>query len=140
MECGSQGPYTTSILANNKPAGRVSEVVVSEGDFACAILENRAVSCWGKNSAVGETLPANLKAKQITVGEDFVCAINLADKVQCFGKNNFGQLNAPSDLAREIDAEGHHICIIKKTDNRPLCWGQIPNGVHAVPMPDIEIK
>ena len=87
------------------------------GQFSCALLNNGAVKCWGRNNAgqLGNSLPSTTSINPLTVdgiegtttansenpkqiaisiaaGGDHACAILQDETAKCWGFNNFGQL------------------------------------------------
>lgn len=82
-------------------------------DFACVLLENGTVNCWGRKAALGSvtTDEANptpqrvvdvSSATAIGVGEEHACAVRAGGGIRCWGTNGNGQLgdlttiNAPT--------------------------------------------
>jgi alpha-tubulin suppressor-like RCC1 family protein len=108
-----------SLPTVNLGTGRTA-IAVSVGDydltaFACAILDNAKVKCWGDNTSgqlgigvlggtrglaageMGDALPyVNLgtgrTVKAISVGSEHACAILDNDTLKCWGNNVVGQL------------------------------------------------
>lgn len=108
---GEMGSSLTAVsLGTNRKA-----IAISGGSrHSCAILDNGAVKCWGRNDSgqlglgdtdsrgdelgeMGDALGAvNLgtgrKAKALTGGTSHTCAILDNDSVKCWGLNTAGQL------------------------------------------------
>lgn len=108
---GEMGSSLTAVsLGTNRKA-----IAISGGSrHSCAILDNGAVKCWGRNDSgqlglgdtdsrgdelgeMGDALGAvNLgtgrTAKALTGGTSHTCAILDNDSVKCWGKNSAGQL------------------------------------------------
>ena len=92
------------------------------GQHMCAILDNGALKCWGRNAngqlgqgdvinrgglpaTIGDNLPAiNLgtgrTAAKVAVGEAFTCAILDNGTVKCWGYNQYGQLGQGNVVQR----------------------------------------
>lgn len=104
-----------SNAAGTGPASKLSNsVIVSSSvqavnvqagyDFACALLQNGYVNCWGNNSygqlgngtTTNSTAPVTVKGlsqvKQIAVGAFSVCAVTTDTHVKCWGDNFNGQI------------------------------------------------
>lgn len=94
------------------------------GQFACALLTDGSVTCWGSNST-GESgdgatftkhlSPVAVKGLRDNViamdtGSNHVCAILADHTVQCWGKNVNGQLGNNVDLSKQKN----------KTSNKPV--------------------
>lgn len=108
---GEMGSSLTAVsLGTNRKA-----IAISGGSrHSCAILDNGAVKCWGRNDSgqlglgdtdsrgdelgeMGDALGAvNLgtgrTAKALTGGTSHTCALLDNDSVKCWGKNSAGQL------------------------------------------------
>ncbi len=98
----------------NLGAGRTALAVAAKGSFACALLDNHSVKCWGANGsgqlgqgdtstrgdAPGEMgdalLPIDLgpgrTAVQVAAGLTHACAILDNGSLKCWGGNGFGEL------------------------------------------------
>ena len=164
-------------MGNNLPAvnlgtGRKAKAITGGDGHTCAVLDNKAVKCWGANDAgqlgLGDTnnrgdaagemsnnLPAvNLgtgrKAKAITAGDRHTCALLDNKAVKCWGINNSGRLgygdtttrgdepgemgdNLPAvDLGtgrttKAVDAGSYQTCAL--LDNSSVkCWGKNESG------------
>jgi RHS repeat-associated protein len=99
-------------------SGRSARQLAVAGGHACALLDNGAVKCWGKNNAgqlgVGDTNPRGTSvnhmndalpavpltpgqsAVSIAVGDEHSCALLTNGTVQCWGSNGRGQLGQAS--------------------------------------------
>ena len=107
------GPLMNTLVAVNLGAGRTAVALAAGDDHTCAILDNGATKCWGRNVAgalgqgsmsdLGDTAgdmaalqPINLgagrTALEIAAGQDFSCARLDNDAVKCWGLNTSGQL------------------------------------------------
>jgi alpha-tubulin suppressor-like RCC1 family protein len=107
--------------------GRTVLAVTGGLTFACALLDDHSVKCWGYNQfgelglgdkndrgdgagEMGDALPAvNLgvgrTAKAIASGAEHTCAILDNDQLKCWGSNNQGQLGY-GDTNPRGDASG----------------------------------
>lgn len=91
-------------------------------EFACALVDNGQVYCWGNNTygqlGKGDKLPSNVPvavkdgswckyitgATSLTVGAQHACAL-FADKTgKCWGSNSRGQLGANKDTSEVMTA------------------------------------
>ena len=89
-------------------------VEVSEGNHACAILDNGSVYCWGQNSAgqlgdgsfVERLTPVQVnglgdeKATKLALGQYHSCALMERGEVRCWGGNSQGQLGDGTTFGR----------------------------------------
>jgi alpha-tubulin suppressor-like RCC1 family protein len=121
-------------MGNNLPfvdlgSGRTATALALGADFACAILDNAKVKCWGNNlqgrlglgaaghrgdgpNEMGDNLPyvdlgTNRTAKAIAAGYTHACAILNDNTLKCWGGNAGGQLglgdtNHRGDVANEM--------------------------------------
>ncbi|MEL0190435.1 MAG: hypothetical protein VW878_06390, partial [Candidatus Poseidoniales archaeon] len=120
--------------------------------FACAVLSNGSIACWGDNSdgqlgsvsagsnsayAVLVDLPDGFEARSVGAGTAHACSEGLAGDVVCWGRNTEGQLGrgATSDsetpgyvvlpsgvLASKLAVGADHNCFLG-TDQELYCWG-----------------
>lgn len=94
------------------PVGLVGATAISmSAGFACALLSNRTVQCWGDDfsgtlgdgmrgptqPAPGSVVPGVANAVAITTSDRFVCALLANDDVshggvRCWGTNNGGEI------------------------------------------------
>jgi cysteine-rich repeat protein len=117
---GQLGYGRTDNLADNEPVtsfgyvgvGDLAVRIAAGGDHTCAILQNGALRCWGRNDfgQLGHGNTQNLgddepvfstgnvdlgpgaTVKDLALGEDHTCALLTTGSVRCWGRNNFGQL------------------------------------------------
>jgi alpha-tubulin suppressor-like RCC1 family protein len=97
-------------------AGRTATAITQGHGFACALLDNQQIKCWGRNDmgqlgngdndqrggtgdAMGDTLPAvdlgaGRSGRAVSAGENHVCALLDGDQAKCWGRNSEGQLGA----------------------------------------------
>ena len=127
--------------------------VDAKGISTCAVLDNKSVSCWGKNeygqlgngiTGGSNSIPVIVSgisnATKITNGYRHACAILDNKSVQCWGRNNQGQLgdgtfvdrNVPTAVTGvknvvEIAPGYRHTCALLDNDTIQ-CWGQNNQG------------
>jgi alpha-tubulin suppressor-like RCC1 family protein len=109
---------------------------LSSGDnHTCAISrENSKVYCWGLDSDGQSSVPAELKAKEISSGGEFTCAISIEGNARCWGNNAHGQREVPADLGKvkSVSSGTKHACAIT-VDGKARCWGDNRKGQAVVP-------
>jgi len=110
------GPGMATLQPVNLGSGRTAVALTADRYTTCALLDNRDVKCWGRNTygQLGESLdgtnfslgdqPGEManrlavnfgpgrSALEIASGEDFSCARLDNDTVKCWGLNTSGQL------------------------------------------------
>ena len=126
-----------SLAAVNLGTGRTVKFLASGYTHSCAILDNDAIKCWGRNNrgqmgngsiaganaalgdAVGEmgdTLPTvpltSFTATSLRIGREGGCALNASNQTRCWGYNAYGQLmigntSNQGDAAGEVAALGN---------------------------------
>jgi alpha-tubulin suppressor-like RCC1 family protein len=96
-----------STVARPFPLANVAKVGVGF-NFACALLTNGTVNCWGSSPrgqvgpgvpVGGSTssptlvpLPPGMVATDLAVGDSHACIVNALGSIACWGDNTFGQL------------------------------------------------
>jgi alpha-tubulin suppressor-like RCC1 family protein len=97
------------LVAEGSPLATATQVAAG-ADFACALLANGQVDCWGKNSLgqLGRGSASPLAATASAVVTD-------------------GAGTLPLDRVHHITAGGAHACALMFT-NRLKCWGQGESG------------
>ena len=113
-----------------------TEIAIGSG-FACAILDDGSVKCWGHT---GPPALGGKTATKIVLGYGHGCVFLTDKTVKCWGSNSYGQVGggtAGSDqvlrgtvgdplggqTAIEIAAGSQHTCAIMESDNSVKCWG-----------------
>ncbi|MCL2447837.1 MAG: RCC1 repeat-containing protein, partial [Polyangiaceae bacterium] len=99
---GSAGQSVTPVAVTGITNAKA---VAAGGDFACALLADGTVQCWGQlvntapNATPVEQTPmpvpgvANATAIAVsTAGNGFACALLQSGAVKCWGDNSAGQL------------------------------------------------
>ena len=148
--CVSQGQPVTLTEA---PATSIYATSISVGGaYACALLNNGRVLCWGDNSdgQLGDgtyndhgtaTEVINLPEMiAISAGGGHTCALANEGTVKCWGQNDSGQLGIgtkeiilePVDIPNlvnvtSISAGFEHTCAVIN-DGSVKCWGKNLNG------------
>ena len=134
-------------------AGTTSALVVGQS-FACALLADTGVSCWGDNTynqigngGVGAQVdpaqtPTGLSsgngAQLIKGGFGRTCVLTATDTLTCWGLNTYGELGtcaasttpvAVAGTANTVDfaVGGYHNCLIDSSGN-VKCWGNNDYG------------
>ncbi len=130
--------------------------VYAGGYFACAILSDASVVCWGSNwqgdlgsgvvnaNYMVPVVPAGVSNVQsLALGLNHACAITaFTGQIKCWGNNSSGQLGlgtvsayeAPTSLPSfasivisGISANGEHTCA-RDQDSNVYCWGNNVSG------------
>eukprot|EP00798_Chlamydomonas_sp_ICE-L_P028118 gene28118-31232_t len=127
-QLGTGSTETRADAGDNLPVLNLGDgrkaIAIAAGEYhTCAILDNKALKCWGSNIAgelglgdtvtrtnVGVGLPAinlgtNRTATAISAGAHHTCAILDNGSLKCWGYNEFGQLGL-SDTASRGGEEG----------------------------------
>ena len=102
--------------------------VVAGREGSCAVDQNGALRCWGRNGDEQSALPADLNpVMQLSLGDGHGCALHADGGVSCWGDNagNAGDKATPPDnLAPVVRlALGYeHSCALQR-DGQVRCWG-----------------
>ncbi len=119
------------------------------GNFACALIKDGTVQCWGSN-AYGQLgagpnvnvdatrpqpVPGLANVAQLSVGDTFVCALIDSGTVSCWGMNSYGELGdgtrdghaTPNPVPQltgvvQISAGITHACAVTFAGTL-FCWG-----------------
>ncbi|MDP7203619.1 MAG: hypothetical protein QGF72_05760, partial [Candidatus Poseidoniaceae archaeon] len=138
---------------NDLPSVGESNIITTGDDFGCAILDDRSVSCWGKNDAdqlgdssagassneaVSVDLPTGFEASDIDAGSSHACAVGTDGSVVCWGANDKGQLGIGTTSASEapgvaslpsgvvalsVSAGSDYTCVATSSGS-VYCWGE----------------
>ena len=132
--------------------------ITAGGQFACALIKDGTVKCWGANSMgeLGDSTSTKRlspvavrglknKVQAIDAGAEHVCALLIDNTVQCWGKNTNGQLGDGSDLSK-TSRKGSSVPVVPKDlgtvseislvgnyscakrSSEILCWGDDTMG------------
>jgi len=142
-------PTFSSVPVLSNGITNATQVECGDG-FACALLQDNTVKCWGENvfSQLGQgsgnttprttpvVVPSVTGAVEIATGGYHACARLVNGDVRCWGLNDLGQLGlgdtsthgtatTVSALAgvQQIRAGLKHTCTIN-TASEVWCWGQ----------------
>ena len=121
------------------PATGDSDVLAQGMDFACAIVNEGEIECWGDNtygklggSAPGVSWPDGFTAISIDAGESHACALSAELQIMCWGRNNYGQIGINTTSASEPPT-------IVNTDTLPWQWGGVLTGSLEVAYHDLAV-
>jgi alpha-tubulin suppressor-like RCC1 family protein len=105
---GNLGNISTIARPFPLPAPLAAAKVAVGFNFACALMTNGTVSCWGFNfrgqlgpgvpingssfTPVNVPLPSGSTAVDIATGDSHVCVVSNSGSVICWGDDTFGQL------------------------------------------------
>jgi alpha-tubulin suppressor-like RCC1 family protein len=161
-------PMGDSLPSVDLGSGRTAKAIAAGGNHTCAILDNSAVMCWGKNdvgqlglgnttdslSASAVNMGSGITVKSIAAGGNHTCAIlDNSSAVMCWGKNDQGQLGLgnttdspnPSAVnmgsgitAKAIVAGESHTCAILN-NSAIKCWGRAYEGQMGLSKYDNDI-
>jgi|GEM_PF-5095372 len=135
--------------AGAAPAGSttVASAVSAGYDHTCAILNEGALKCWGRDS-FGEVSGPNREGGTyvaVSVGGFHICAIKTDHGVKCWGRDDSGQVSGPNGVGGgggggvvALTTGEFHTCAIT-TDRKLRCWGRDNvgdvSGPNASPAP-----
>lgn len=132
-----------------RASGIVSQISTG-GSFACALISDGGVSCWGSGTSgklgygnisdrlePGEAIPGFGSIAQISVGGTHVCAVTSDNKVHCWGDGSSNKLGYGNNAARnspgeaipdfgnitQVSVGSFHVCALN-TMGRVHCWGE----------------
>ena len=112
----------------SEPSTTVFVSVAAGRVGSCAVDEDGAVHCWGRNGDEQSALPADLRPViQLSIGDGHGCALHEGGSVSCWGDNagNAGdKATPPDDLDPVLQlALGYeHSCALQR-DGQLRCWG-----------------
>ena len=128
-------------------------VHVGGGDSVCAILDNKTMECWGRNTygTLGDNTttdryaPVSVSgisnATAAVIGGVHTCALLDDGRIMCWGANSYGQLgdgtnnnssvpvfvSGISNATAISESSRSHTCALLD-DGRIMCWGYNAKG------------
>lgn len=122
-------------------------------NHTCALLADRTVQCWGRNSSsqLGDgtitrrTTPVAVSGlssvQKVAVGGSHTCALLTTGAVHCWGWNGYGQVGDGSTTSRatpvllsgipdgtaDLTTGDSHTCVVT-TEGAVYCWGEDDYG------------
>lgn len=166
----SSGTTVPCIVSPARVAGltNASQIVAGE-EYACALMSDMTVACWGDNSAgelgdgtnTSRATVATVKnlasdIVELSAGRWHVCARHQSGSISCWGANSSGQLgngntdssSSPVPVASVMDAlqlaSGlQHTCALRG-GSRVSCWGgnsegQLGNGATTDSLAPVDV-
>ena len=112
--------------------------VVAGREGSCAVDENGALRCWGRNGAEQSALPAGLRpVTQLSLGDGHGCALHADGGVSCWGDNagNAGDKATPPDDLEpvlQLALRYEHSCALL-VSGEVRCWGDSTNNRSMLP-------
>jgi alpha-tubulin suppressor-like RCC1 family protein len=119
---GTPGTMGVNLPAVDLGAGRTALTLTTGARWACALLDDHQIKCWGYNPAgqlgqgdidsrgdapfeMGDALPpidlgAGTSALAVEAGSFFGCAILATREVKCWGANSHGELGLGDTASR----------------------------------------
>jgi alpha-tubulin suppressor-like RCC1 family protein len=126
--------------------------IATSTSFACAVLEDATVRCWGGNDdgelGVGDRAPRTMPMSplglseivQVALGSSTACALSARGEVHCWGRGEDYELGDGGGVSRsspglvpgldrvvELVAQGSTFCA-RRYDGGVWCWGRSPVG------------
>ncbi len=139
-----QSAVSSTPVAVNLPSRRVADVKVGD-NFACALLTDGSISCWGDNSCGQLGIPfiarrekpvfalSNAVFDRIFAGFDRTCALDRDKNAWCWGDNAFGQLGDRTTTARAIPVKlGDYQVIHMALGERHSCFVSISGKIFCM--------
>lgn len=116
------------VLAEGRPTAEVSQIAVG-GDFACALLEEGNVHCWGART-MDTTDSRGVRYDQISAGDQYACGVTTEGDLECWGP-------APPPRVRrgsytKVTVGANHHCGLEAT-RQVECWAKERGEETAVP-------
>ena len=156
---GSNNPNPNPVNGHTNSLGaNLTAVQIEVGyEFACVLLSDGSVKCWGlgsegrlgsgnNNRNVPSDVPSfshNRTATQISIGHSTTCALMNDGSVVCWGRNTFGQVGDGTTTTRfgptnvtafsgnryavQVGAGWSHSCAVLN-DGSVACWGSNYDG------------
>ena len=97
---------------------------ITAGDeFACGIIGNGELRCWGGNGAAWVTDMPQGSFTKVDAGYQFACALDTTGAVHCWGDDESGKVSgAPEGSFDEISVGHSHACAYNVGGDGE-CWG-----------------
>jgi len=147
--CWGEGIWSTTFA--NPNIQKITDIATGDG-FACAVRDDKTVSCWGRNDegelgmqpdqddhGTPNAVPGVLNASRVIAAESHVCAIIDGGGIACWGGNDEGELGrgtrtisekpaiALNLRAKSMAIGADHACAITMEDDL-YCWGNNTDG------------
>ena len=120
---------------SNVPIGLSRSIAVSVGSgSACAISEQKDLTCWGQDIEIVDNYPDSGKFTSVSVGERHACSVTELKLVMCWGEDGYEQATVPDALGevKQVSVGGLHTCVLTTIGNIS-CWGGNDWGQADVP-------
>lgn len=101
------------------------------GAHACAIAQDRSLTCWGSNYS-GQSDPPEGEYVAVDAGGSHSCAIRADGAAVCWGDNSVGQSNPPEGKFTAIATGSIHSCGVRAY-GAAVCWGKNNVGQGSPP-------
>lgn len=103
-------------------------VAIAVGDASvCGIqVGSRRVLCWAACAGSGRLAapPPFKRFESVVVGVGFACGLELGtSRPFCWGQADIVGKTPTESAMSFIDAQGAHVCGIRRLDGSPVCWG-----------------
>ena len=125
-----------TIVDDEPPVVQQMAVATGNREFACFLLSDGSVRCWGRYGFDSRSSPPlDLgRVAQIGVGEYHSCALTVSGRVRCWGRDGFGESTPPGDLGpvAQIGVGGEHSCALTVSGG-VRCWGRNGYGQSSPP-------
>lgn len=139
------GPPSGSPTPQRVPVEGARSIATQE-HWTCAIVEDGAVSCWGRDAFDHVRVPTIVEgisqAVAVTVGRRVACALRVDGVASCWGRGDMGQLGDGTHESRadarpvvelvdvvEIGAGDERACA-RLANGTVWCWGSGGLGDH----------
>jgi len=116
------------------PADLPPATAVTTGEtFACVLLVNGNIQCWGDTSfGLQEEPTSGAPYQAISAGDEHICAIDRDGALVCWGNPANDRLSAPEGSFTSLVSSYTDGCAVG-TDTRVQCWGNRAAGHLDVP-------
>ena len=117
------------------PRGETFATISAGGGHACALREDGAAVCWGRNYQGESSPPSGETFVAISAGGNHTCALRADGTAVCWGDDGWGSASPPSgETFIAISASGgrDHTCALR-WDGEARCWGDNRHGQSSPP-------